>query len=271
MRLASTGSVLRPLPPSSSQAIPDMKAKRCVAGAALACALAASASHATISLSTTRVIFDGKNKESSVVVSNDGADALIQSWLDPLDDAANVQLPFAITPPLAKIGANQQQLLRVLYEGVGMPVERESAFWLNVQEIPQAASNDNVLQLAVRQRIKVFYRPAGLGGDPLKAPLSLQWQLNQDAGKAMLRLTNPSPYHVTVVDAQLHAGTMAEAVIDAKMIAPGSTFTVPVKQPAGHTAAPELRYEVINDYGGRESYRVTLHGSQSSSPVAGGN
>jgi len=248
-----------------------MKAKRFAAGAALACALAASASHASISLSTTRVIFDGKNKESSVVVSNDGTDALLQAWLDPLDDATDAQLPFAITPPLAKVGAKQQQLLRVLYEGVGMPADRESAFWLSVQEIPQTARDNNVLQLAVRQRIKVFYRPVGLGGDPLKAATSLQWQLNQDAGKAMLRLSNPSLYHVTVVDAKLHAGNTDEPVVDAKMVAPGSTVTLPVNVPAGHTGTPELRYEVINDFGGRESYRVTLHGSQPSAPVSAGN
>lgn len=248
-----------------------MKAKRFAAGAALACALVASASHASISLSTTRVIFDGKNKESSVVVSNDGSDALLQAWLDPLDDMADAQLPFAITPPLAKVGAKQQQLLRVLYEGVGMPADRESAFWLNVQEIPQTAKEDNVLQLAVRQRIKVFYRPAGLAGDPVKAPASLQWQLNQDAGKALLRLSNPSLYHVTVVDAKLHAANSDEAVVDAKMVAPGATVTLPVHLPAGHSATPELRYEVINDYGGRESYRATLHGSQPSTPVPAGN
>ncbi|WP_296224469.1 fimbrial biogenesis chaperone [Ralstonia sp. UBA689] len=248
-----------------------MKAKRCAAGAALACALVASASHASISLSTTRLIFDGKNKETSVVVNNEGADALIQAWLDPLDEGAQPQLPFAITPPLAKLGAKQQQLLRVLYEGVGMPTDRESAFWLNVQEVPQAASNDNVLQLAVRQRIKVFYRPTGLSGDPQKAPENLQWQLNQDGGKAMLRLSNPSLYHVTVVDAKVHTGKAEETVIDATMVAPGSTVALPVKLPAASTAAPELRYEIINDYGGRQSYRVTLHGSQPSTPVSADN
>ncbi len=248
-----------------------MKAKRFAAGAALACALAASASHAAVSLNATRVIFEGKNKESSVVVSNDGGEALIQSWLDPLDDAANAQLPFAITPPLAKVGAKQQQLLRVLYEGVGMPSDRESAFWLNVQEIPQAANNDNVLQLAVRQRIKVFYRPAGLAGDPQKAPASLQWQLNQDAGKATLRLSNPSLYHVTVVDAKLRVGGAEHTVVDANMIAPGSTLALPITLPGGQTSAPELHYEIINDYGGRESFRVVLHGNQLSTPVPAGN
>ncbi|KVA04260.1 pilus assembly protein [Burkholderia latens] len=248
-----------------------MKAKRCAAGAALACALAASASHASISLSSTRLIFDGKNKETSVTVNNDGGDALIQAWLDPLEEGASGQLPFAITPPLAKLPAKQQQLLRMLYEGVGMPTDRESAFWLNVQEVPQTAQNDNVLQLAVRQRIKVFYRPAGLSADPQKAPGSLQWQLNRDDGKAMLRLNNPSLFHVTVVDAKVRAGGADEPVIDAKMVAPNATVTLPVKLPTAGAAAPELRYDVINDYGGRQSYRVILHGSQPSTPVSTGN
>jgi chaperone protein EcpD len=46
---------------------------------------------------------------------------------------------------------------------------------------------------------------------------------------------------------------------------------LPVNVPAGHTGAPELRYEVINDFGGRESYRVTLQGNQPSAPVSAGN
>ncbi|KVQ58062.1 molecular chaperone [Burkholderia territorii] len=242
-----------------------MKAKRFAAGVALACALA-SASHASISLNATRVIFDGNNKESSLLVKNDGADILIQSWLDPLDDA-DTTLPFAITPPLAKVEAGQQQLLRVMYEGAGMPTDRESAFWLSVQEIPLEASGSNVLQLAVRQSVKVFYRPVGLSGDPEKAPENLQWNLGTEAGKSVLRLSNPSLYHVTVVDAMLQSGHATEPVVEARMIAPGATLTLPIKLPAGNASAPELRYEIINDFGGREAYRVVLHTDHPSRPI----
>ncbi|KVC48827.1 molecular chaperone [Burkholderia diffusa] len=242
-----------------------MKAKRFAAGVALACALA-SASHASISLNATRVIFDGNNKESSLLVKNDGADILIQSWLDPLDDA-DMTLPFAITPPLAKVEAGQQQLLRVMYEGAGMPTDRESAFWLSVQEIPLEANGSNVLQLAVRQSVKVFYRPVGLSGDPEKAPESLRWNLGVEAGNSVLRLSNPSLYHVTVVDAMLRSGHATEPVVDARMIAPGATLTLPIRLPTGNASAPELRYEIINDFGGREAYRVILHTHQPSRPI----
>lgn len=244
-----------------------MKTRYLAAGVAVACALAMSATHAAISLSATRVIFDGKNKEASVVVNNDGGDALIQSWLDPLDAVDGQSLPFAVTPPLAKVPAKRQQLLRVLYEGVGVPIDRESAFWLNVQEIPQAAVGDTILQLAVRQRIKVFFRPSGLKGDPQQAPAGLQWRLDRESGKAVLHVQNHGLYHVTVVDAKWHSGNKGAPIIDARMIAPGGAASLPVKLPAS-AAAPELRYDIVNDFGGREHFRVTLPASQSASPVA---
>ncbi|MBN3769078.1 molecular chaperone [Burkholderia sp. Se-20378] len=244
-----------------------MKTRYLAAGVALACALIMPASHASISLSATRVIFDGKNKEASIVVNNDGSEVLIQSWLDPLDDANSKAPPFAVTPPLAKVPAKRQQLLRVLYEGVGVPPDRESALWLNVQEIPQDAAAENVLQLAVRQRIKVFYRPAGLKADPQQAPSSLQWRLERESGNAVLHVTNSSLYHVTVVDAKWRSGGSDTSVIEARMVAPGGTASIPVKLPATATA-PELRYEIVNDFGGREHFRVTLPTGQSAAPVA---
>lgn len=123
--------------------------------AGLAAWLAMSQASAGISLNGTRVIFDGAHPEASVTVRNHGADILVQSWLEALD-SDKAELPFAITPPLTRLPAGQEQLLRILYAGAGASHQQETAFWLNVQEIPQAAGKGNVLQLAVRQRVKVF-------------------------------------------------------------------------------------------------------------------
>lgn len=38
------------------------------------------------------------------------------------------------------------------------------------------------------------------------------------------------------------------------MVAPHSTVALPVQLPGNGAAQPELRYDVINDYGGRQSY-----------------
>lgn len=85
--------------------------------------LAISQAHAGISLSATRLVFDGKHKEAGITVRNNGEDVLIQSWIDT-DAADSTSVPFAVTPPLVRVAGNEQQLLRVIYEGTGMPSEK---------------------------------------------------------------------------------------------------------------------------------------------------
>ena len=139
---------------------------------------------AGISLSSTRLVFDGQHKEAGITVRNSGADVLVQSWIDT-DASESASVPFAVTPPLVRVSGDEQQILRVIYEGAGMPTDRESVVWLNVQEIPQSAKSANTLQLAVRQRIKVFFRPAGLKNNAYLAPGELTWRLAERAGRKL--------------------------------------------------------------------------------------
>ena len=75
---------------------------------------------AGIALNGTRLIFDGSDKEAPIIVSNQGEDILVQSWLEPAEGRPE-ELPFAVTPPLARSPAKQQQLLRVLYAELARP------------------------------------------------------------------------------------------------------------------------------------------------------
>ncbi|RMO69670.1 Fimbral chaperone protein [Pseudomonas syringae pv. primulae] len=127
------------------------------------------AAQGAISLSGTRLIFDGRYHEASIEVRNRGkAEALLQTWLsDARDDgdrlpAERRSLPFVVTPPLTRLAAGDRQVLRVLYQGAGMPQERESLLHLYVLEVPRRQNGVRQLNIAVRQRINVFYRPPGL-------------------------------------------------------------------------------------------------------------
>lgn len=212
--------------------------------------------YASISLSTTRVIFNGEHKEANIIVRNGGADVLIQSWIDAGQDST-ADVPFAITPALARLPGNQQQLLRILYQGHGLPTDRESVMWLNVQEVPQTAAEQNVLQLAVRQRIKVFFRPSGLNGDPRTASSELQWQVVEAAGKPVLRVRNPSAFHVSMSGITLKDNARSEQVEESTMIAPMSQLDMPLPTFKGNKSA-ELRFQSINDYGGQNLYIAQL-------------
>lgn len=222
--------------------------------AGLLCLFAVSQATAGISLSSTRLVFDGKHKEAGITVRNNGEDVLIQSWVDTTDASP---APFAVTPPLARVRDNEQQLLRVIYEGTGMPTDRESVVWLNVQEIPQASKTQNTLQLAVRQRIKVFFRPAGLSNNAYLAPTELVWQLADVAGKPVLKVSNAGVYHVSIAEITLQAGAVSEHPFDSMMIAPGEHKAFVLKQLK--SAQPsQLKFSSINDYGAQDAYTAQL-------------
>lgn len=219
---------------------------------------------AGIVLNTTRVIYQGKDKEVSLGVHNSGAgEILLQSWLEPYDPVGvsaqtdGTDLPFMVTPPLAHLSGDGKQLVRIIHAGHGMPTDRESVLWLNVQEIPRSAA-ENTLQIAVRQRIKLFFRPVGLSGDPAKAAQQLQWRL---LGSGELEVFNPGPFHVSMLKISTHHGRQELASQDSRMLAPQQRWRLSQRPYPGREPV-ELGFTSINDFGGQEVYRATLHGEQ---------
>ncbi|HGB6406542.1 TPA: molecular chaperone, partial [Salmonella enterica subsp. enterica serovar Oranienburg] len=92
---------------------------------------------------------------------------LIQSWVD--GGQKSDRSPFIVTPPLFRINPGEENILRIVRTGGFLPENRESVFWLNVKSIPamdSRAPDENRLQLVVKSRLKLFYRPSGLKGDP---------------------------------------------------------------------------------------------------------
>ncbi|WP_176048593.1 molecular chaperone [Burkholderia sp. BCC1644] len=216
-------------------------------------------SEAGISLSSTRVVYTAKSKEASVLVKNPAKDdVMIQSWLEAPDDARG-DLPFAITPSLSRLGGDKQQMLRIFYSGQGLATDRESVFWLNVQEIPQKPKEDNSLQIAVRQRIKLFYRPADLPGKPEEAAGQLKWRWAGNDRRSGVDVVNDSSYYVSIVRASLHNGANAYTVVPA-MIAPKSSRRLAINDFSGRSigADANVEFQSINDYGATVSTQTAI-------------
>ncbi|MBN3846951.1 molecular chaperone [Paraburkholderia sp. Ac-20342] len=213
--------------------------------------------NASITLSGTRLVFDGKYKEASLAVRNGNSNILVQAWIESNTPNDEGELPLAVTPALAKMRPDGQQLLRVLYAGGknALPQDKESVFWLNVQEIPEGTNSAGSLQVAVLQRIKVFFRPKGLAGNVADAPGALTWSIARESGKPMLQITNPTAYHVSLSNISVGAGKR----LPATMIAPGETVRLPFDG-----AGSKLTFSSINDYGGADKFEATL---SDSSPV----
>ncbi len=236
---------------------------RAIGVALLAACAALPVANANVVIGGTRVIVPGKSGEVSVRLSNvNDRPALVQAWIDrgdPKSTPDTVDTPFLVTPPMFRMEPNRDQSLRILYTKEPLPADRESLFWLNVLEIPpkpadMEAANTNYLQLALRSRLKLFYRPQGLAGDPLKAHEQLAFR----AVTGELIVRNPTPYHITLSELSVTDGGKTYSA-ETGMVAPFGELRLRV---TGLTKAAAtgsaVRFSTINDFGAAESSAASV-------------
>lgn len=219
-----------------------------------------SVASAGITLGGTRIIYPQKLKETSIMVKNDGdKDIMVQSWVDPDGTSPGQDVPFALTPALSRLGAKKQQSLRVFYSGQGLPSDKESVFWLSVQEIPQKSEEENTLQIAVRQRIKLFFRPSGLPGSQEESVNQLKWKVIGEGGQLWLLVSNPSPYHVSFGSVSLKLAGKPYAV-QSKMLAPGEQerFLVTGASASSSQKNAVVEFNSIDDYGAPKLHTIEV-------------
>ena len=132
---------------------------------ACACASASMSAQASVVIGGTRVIYPGSAREVTVRLNNVGRDpSLVQVWGDRGDAsvlADEADAPFVIMPPIFRIEPAGSQALRMTYTREPLPQDKETVFWLNVLDIPPSppstgAGDANLMQIAVRTRIKIF-------------------------------------------------------------------------------------------------------------------
>lgn len=226
--------------------------------------LMSSTSHADIVISGTRVIYPSEQKNVTIKLENRGdKPLLVQSWLDDGRENVNPQelnIPFLVTPPVSRIEPSKGQTIKVTYLGDALPQNKESMFWFNVLEIPPKADNaadQNLLQLAFRTRIKLFYRPEGLKGSPADAAKMLTWKAKADGKNVYVEVNNPSLFHVSFSSASLLNGKSKYA-IETAMIKPGDNQLFKVQGLSSMPAGAKIEYDVINDFGGSIKNEIQL-------------
>jgi P pilus assembly chaperone PapD len=220
----------------------------------LACGLLALApppASAALKIEGTRLIYFGQDKAATIGVVNQAPrEVVVQTWITGEDDAAGRDVPFAATEPLVQLGAGEHHQLRVLYAGEGLPTDRESMFWLNIMEIPLKPEDPNSVQFAIRQRLKLFYRPPSLKGGSAEAVQQLKW--SRQEGRT-ITVSNPSAFHLSLVNIQ----TDSEALSDYLLLKPNEskTLTAPSRLPNGTT----LHFTEITDIGLQARHSATLN------------
>ncbi len=226
--------------------------RRILSLALLSLGFAGTSCHASIVLDGTRIIYPGGDREVSIRLTNNGAQPVVaQAWLDDGEAQGNpnrIKAPFILMPPLARIDAGKSQTLRLMYAGDPLPQDRESVYYLNVLEIPPKPAarerGESVVQVALRSRVKVFFRPTELGDEPVQPYAQLNWKLLHEGRGWTLEGSNPTPYHVSLTEVMIDD---APDSLGSGMLAPGGTLRLPLA--ATPAPAAQVNYTAIDDYG----------------------
>ncbi|POF95086.1 pilus assembly protein [Pseudomonas putida] len=208
------------------------------------------------------MVHDSAKRSSSVIVANpSNRPYAAQAWVNTQADDATTAVPLIAAPNLFRLDPGGEQTVQINALPNDLPRDRESVFYFNLQEIPQAATNDgeNILNIALRTRIKLFYRPSELKGRPQDRLKDLAWSVQQIDGKPHLVVDNPSPYHFTF-SRLVVSGNGASETINAKAMALPLGTQAYALNTMTVTDGLQVKFTTISDYSG-----IT---AEVSSPVA---
>ena len=147
----------------------------------------------------TRVIYLSDKSDTTITVKNNEAAIpyLIQTWVDPFNNTGSAKKPpFTVIPPVSRLEAGQEKILRIMKTEGNLPQDRESVFWLNIKNIPPASNKPNAMEIAIKTRIKLIWRPASLNITPERAATQVKWHREN----RQLVVENPTPLNINVMN-----------------------------------------------------------------------
>lgn len=150
---------------------------------------------------SSRVIYPSGDREKTLMLVNtNDYPVVVQSWVDNGEGSPDTAaVPFVVLPPVFRLAAGGIQGLRIVYNHDPLPQDRESAFWLNLYEMPPESTNNapSHLTLAMNTQLKIFFRPQAVTLTPGEAIHKLTYRLGSDGKAAYIEFTNPTPLHIS--------------------------------------------------------------------------
>ena len=207
-------------------------------------------------IDTTRIVYLGAKRDVTFKVSNVSKDqpSLVQLWLDDGNSSATAEdavSPFNLTPPVARINPGASQVVRMVFTGEPLPPDRESIFYFNMLELPQKSAAENKLSFAVRTRIKVFYRPKDVKGDPTGVLDKVTWKIVQKDKEWVAEGSNPTPFYLSFFNLTLDDNGKFEFFVDGDMLPPMGKMSIRLGEVGKiKQTYKAMKVDYINDYGG---------------------
>lgn len=222
-----------------------MVSKLCVT---LALLMGSNTALATLSADQTRYIFTGNKDSLNITVTNNDKERTFggQAWVDNIIEK-DTRPTFVVTPSFFKVKAQGKQTMRVIAASDHLPQDKESVYWLNIQDIPPAMKGSGIA-VALRTKIKLFYRPESLLEGRKGAEQGITQQSRPD-GKVVLVNTTPYIYAIggLVGKDGKKINVNSEDANKLLMFMPGDEVQVNGKVE---------KVESVNDYGELETWEI---------------
>ncbi|EFB70913.1 fimbrial chaperone [Providencia rustigianii] len=214
--------------------------------------ICSSFANAAFTLDSTRYIYDEGQQSVSVTINNDSGHKYGgQVWIDNINKN-DEQVFFSPSPMVFKLNPKQSQIVRIVNINDDLPKDRESLFWLNVQEIPPAAKGEgSSLSLAINSRVKLIYRPAVLknGRDDAENSIKI---INSGADTY---LQNTTPYYFAISEVKVNGKLIA---LDGDVKDKLGKFAPFSKVSLGKiNSSDKISITAFNDYGVATNYNLT--------------
>lgn len=210
-------------------------------------------SHAAFVLNSTRYIFDESKDNISLQVDNQSSQEYGgQIWIEN-QEQNDKNVYFVPSPTFFKVTGQHKQVLRILKINDMLPKDKESLFWINVQEIPKAPKDGtNALSIALHTQVKMIYRPDILKDKRENAEKNIKL-INDESGTVLF---NDSPYYFAVINVKQNGKTInLEENIKNKI----SVFPPFEKISLNKKLTGNISFVAFDDYGVDREYNISQH------------
>lgn len=220
---------------------------------------------ASVIINDTRVIFASSSQTRTVqIVNKSETEHLVQSWIDDGDERKSpeeIKTALTVYPPVVKVNAGSGQALKIVKNrsAEALPQDRESVFWLNILDVPPVPEikKDNYMQIAIRSRIKVLWRPEGI----IMPIADIKNNLHVKNNSQSSCLSNDTPYYITVISFE-KAGKASDSegknniLEKALFIPPFTCYEIHQVKNGINYLPVSYRIGLLDDFGSKQYFNI---------------
>ncbi|WP_439067670.1 fimbria/pilus periplasmic chaperone [Serratia ureilytica] len=201
----------------------------------------------SVKIGGSRVIYnEGSSSEVVLLINPQNYPILVESKVFS-EDKKN-QDDFIVTPPLIRLGANQQSRVRIIKTKKSEGLKHETLQWVCFNAIPPKNSNENSderqkralidVNLTINTCNKLIFRPGNLKGTVESEAEKLQWGIKN----GVLTANNPTPFYMSI-----------GSIYFGGKVLKGNGYIPPFESKSFKTVKnkeAKIQWDVINDFGG---------------------